>query len=505
MSDAYSYSTIFSDDPRTGALTPQQLDARRKIVAALATRNRPYPKTIGEGLAAFGEGLGEGIAQRRLEEREAQYMRSVNAQDRALSGMTSGQPATRYAPSTLSGPQVPPTVQDIDPLGTVIAPAPRAAADPEEAQPYQVASLGGDVSAPSTSRDEIVQALVGPQQQQPQQQPRPVLQPQQQPLQQQYLAQAPSQPPAAASTMIARPPTPPSYPEPTPMTEQERRIRQITDPYLAAKWKPVADDLEAKRKFEDARNVKMWETDLATFKQRSDPQYLQTLQKSQEEEAKRARELRKEQERGGVSQAVIDKSIEESAKRVAPLREASIGLNQVEDLLDRGMFHGTFSKVELALAKAKAAAGMAPDPRIAATEQFVSSIKPITAAARQALAGGANISDRDLQAAEAAAGGDITLTEQGMRSIMQSLRTIQLQTALHHQRLLGTAAGSDIGAERTLYGIHGLPMETILPRNHPAVRRLMENADNEHERGLFDKAFHTPGLAERIISRNRQR
>jgi len=33
----------------------------------------------------------------------------------------------------------------------------------------------------------------------------------------------------------------------------------------------------------------------------------------------------------------------------------------------------------------------------------------------------------------------------------------------------------------------------------------MENADNEHERGLFDKAFHTPGLAERIIVKNRGR
>ena len=59
MSDSYNF--LFSDDPRTGALTYPQLEARRKIAIALATRNRPYPKTIGEGLTALGEGLGEGM------------------------------------------------------------------------------------------------------------------------------------------------------------------------------------------------------------------------------------------------------------------------------------------------------------------------------------------------------------------------------------------------------------------------------------------------------------
>lgn len=72
MSDVYS--TIFAPDEATaakaGILTYPQLEARRRIAAALATRNRPYPKTIGEGLSALGEGLGEGMIMGDLQRAE---------------------------------------------------------------------------------------------------------------------------------------------------------------------------------------------------------------------------------------------------------------------------------------------------------------------------------------------------------------------------------------------------------------------------------------------------
>ena len=84
------YSSITSDDPRSGLLTASQLQARRQIAAALATRNRPYPKTIGEGLTAFGEGLGEGFYNRNLERAEA-AQRQIDAA--AMRGPT-GAPAT---------------------------------------------------------------------------------------------------------------------------------------------------------------------------------------------------------------------------------------------------------------------------------------------------------------------------------------------------------------------------------------------------------------------------
>ena len=290
------------------------------------------------------------------------------------------------------------------------------------------------------------------------------------------------------------------------MSPHEIRLRQAAgssaDPQIQGQLLPVIQQLEEQRKFEDARKVKQWEADLATYKSGQDPMHRAQLEKLQQERAAAERERIKLEARGGVPQSVIDKGVEASVKVAAPLREASVGINQIEDLLEKGMFTGTLGKVDLALAKVKQAAGGAVDPRVARTEQFTSSVKPIVAAARAALAGGANISDRDMQAAEQAAGGDITLSKEGLQSIMQSIRTVQLQTALHHQQTLSTAAVSP--AERTLYGLHGLPMEQIVPKNHPATQRLLQNADSEHERGLFDKAFHTPGLADRIIARNRR-
>ena len=97
MSDAYNF--IFSDDPRTGTLTASQLEARRKIAIALATRNRPYPKTIGEGLTALGEGIGEGMYNRDTMRAEAASQKYNEGISRDLSG---GTVAPRPAPGGAS-------------------------------------------------------------------------------------------------------------------------------------------------------------------------------------------------------------------------------------------------------------------------------------------------------------------------------------------------------------------------------------------------------------------
>jgi hypothetical protein len=92
------YTSITSDDPRSGLLTYPQLQARRAIAVALATRNRPYPKTIGEGLTALGEGLGEGYLNRNLDVAE----RAQQARDTAANSRLEGLPATPPAPGGAS-------------------------------------------------------------------------------------------------------------------------------------------------------------------------------------------------------------------------------------------------------------------------------------------------------------------------------------------------------------------------------------------------------------------
>jgi hypothetical protein len=92
------YSSIFSSDPSTGALTYPQLEARRRIAIALATRNRPYPKTIGEGLTALGEGLGEGYMNRGLERAEG----AQRARDTAATSLLMGGAPPAAAPGRVS-------------------------------------------------------------------------------------------------------------------------------------------------------------------------------------------------------------------------------------------------------------------------------------------------------------------------------------------------------------------------------------------------------------------
>ena len=130
MSDTYVPS-FFSDDPRSGALTYGQLEARRRIAAALATRNRAYPKTIGEGLSALGEGLGEGYAMRGLERaEEAQRDRDLQAGNVLTGGAPAAAPAA--VPQAAPGPvsAAPDTDPQVMALATEQASGPEANVSP---------------------------------------------------------------------------------------------------------------------------------------------------------------------------------------------------------------------------------------------------------------------------------------------------------------------------------------------------------------------------------------
>lgn len=132
MSDAYSIlPSIFSDDPRTGALTYDQLQARRKIALALATRNRPYPKTIGEGLTAFGEGLGEGFANDRLSKSEAVQTAGDAAALRPPSGAVPP-PAPSVAPAIPRAPVGRTSMEGDDATQSLAYAAPAEATDDKQ-------------------------------------------------------------------------------------------------------------------------------------------------------------------------------------------------------------------------------------------------------------------------------------------------------------------------------------------------------------------------------------
>ena len=111
MAEDYSIPSFFSGDEKTGFLTYPQLEARRKIAIALATRNRPYPKTIGEGLTALGEGLGEGMYNARTVRDETAYQKQSDAEVQRLTGQGATPAAPRAAPGGASLESADPAMQ----------------------------------------------------------------------------------------------------------------------------------------------------------------------------------------------------------------------------------------------------------------------------------------------------------------------------------------------------------------------------------------------------------
>src|SRR3954465_6594983 len=80
--------SIFGGD--TG-VTYEELKRRRAVAAALAERQRGYPKNVGEGLTYLGDSIGDILGERRVRGREA-------AQRAKEIGVVKGGPQPVYTP-----------------------------------------------------------------------------------------------------------------------------------------------------------------------------------------------------------------------------------------------------------------------------------------------------------------------------------------------------------------------------------------------------------------------
>ena len=96
----------------SGVPTYEELKRRRAIAVALASRQRGFPKTVGEGLTYLGESIGDTLADRRLTamEREAGLAGAANLA--ALRGASGYEPGT--APASPAAPR-PPTSPSVRP------------------------------------------------------------------------------------------------------------------------------------------------------------------------------------------------------------------------------------------------------------------------------------------------------------------------------------------------------------------------------------------------------
>jgi hypothetical protein len=227
-----------------------------------------------------------------------------------------------------------------------------------------------------------------------------------------------------------------------------------------------------------------------TWAARSNPQALEELKKTQLENRTR-------EQLGGLDQAELFKPIAKSAEETKTLPMAQTAIRNARQAATEGkMFTGTSGEIDLSLKKLLSGVGFPTDPRIPATEEFKAYIKPILAAARQSLVGGANISDSDMKIAEAAVGGNITLDRNSIVGILGSLERMNTAMAANHQRKVEALAGEDPQRQSVLFGTYGLPMENVVPRE---AIGLLKSQPSPEVMQQFDRKYHTPGLAQRIL------
>lgn len=65
--------SFFADSPSNSPLSYDQLQMRRKLAAVIAAQKQPYPKTIGEGIAAIGDAIGSNRTLAALDAQERAY------------------------------------------------------------------------------------------------------------------------------------------------------------------------------------------------------------------------------------------------------------------------------------------------------------------------------------------------------------------------------------------------------------------------------------------------
>jgi len=578
-------------------LTYEQLKRRQAVAAALAGQKRPFPKTLGEGMTALGESIGERLNENRLLAAEASHSKAAAAEKARLTpGLTPGglTPGAAVPPSIpprvganfgLGGGPAPPAApgpvaaadEGVDPLDRIAAllvdqeggaPAnPPLAAGPSVVQsglsrqyaalppttmsdaanevtptdirpapPTRVAgpSVPPDVLTPPVGAPGVPAAAPGPAPaiSGPLTPARPGAPPQAvEPLPAE-VAPRPVDPRFTRASSIPKPPSlPPITPYETRAYELMQNPRFQGDPGMADYAQKLLTYGQGLRKAQYDRDVEVYKGELARYEKEAlaEQEYSrnypklqqdiaaqrQTMQGTQLENQKKAAEIAQQQssqrvseQLGGLTpQQYIADVIKPSAAEVKNLPAAAATVATAKEMIGKGIFHGASANLELSKARLFAAVLGASDPRIANTQTFQTSMVPLIASMRQAIAGNANISDKDVALAERMAGGDITLDRRTIERVLETAERANVFNAVQHQKKLARFGGGDPNRIDAAYTPFGLPMERLVPPS--AVERLRRSVEAargdpakvQAELLEFNQDFATPGLAEKLLTR----
>src|SRR5262245_44318706 len=142
--------SFFFTNPSGEGLSYEQLKQRRAVAAALASRSRPYPTTIGQGLASAGESISNAMYEKQTEAFEAKQ-RALNRA--ALAPLPTAPPAV-----------APPTPHPAGASLTTDQPDQTAAADltrDDLVAPAMVAGVGTTApEQPASARADLVEPVM---------------------------------------------------------------------------------------------------------------------------------------------------------------------------------------------------------------------------------------------------------------------------------------------------------------------------------------------------------
>jgi len=516
-------------DPLLGAgffspnMSLEEIKRRRAIAGALASRRRDFPKTVGEGMTYFGESLADALETIQVGRGEKAY----NAKREAdFPGATPAAvpPVAASEPPPVTVPPVASTGRPSPAPPAPVGPMARAnitqtlAGPPPPQSPLMTANAALTTGAPPVAGpDGATFAEEGP---------NPPIVSNIRPMQ---VAQAggvgtvpgPLAPPVpgpvppggirptdpAASAPTGRPPEPNmDQPGATERALLLYKQKYRNDPEAVQKAEDAIAPYKQKREQDYAERRKEWELKYGAVLQEEAKERERAYNRPKTElelldaQRKSARDQYIQGRFGTLGTEHFGKKLDESQKAVENLPASNLAIQNVKTVLPQ-MMTGSLAEQEMAVGKFLHSVGFPLKPGIVPTEQFKSYIAPILSQMRTAVVGSGPQSEKELAALQQAVGSDIKLEPGSIKGIVETMEKLNLQAALAHQKRLLTFAGNDENDRRMVMNWYSLPMEDLVPKG--AIEILRRGRDNPAVRAEFDKEFHTPGLAERVLERGR--
>jgi len=303
-------------------------------------------------------------------------------------------------------------------------------------------------------------------------------------------------------------PAKPYLPEPAPINPWETKGYELlrkypNDPNVKTQAELWIKHGEGLRKAEDTRRAEIYRADITSYEaarrasfEQNDPTKILERQRIAAEVDKLAEEKKHKAEWGNVSPALIEADLKNSIENTKNIPASINAISLARENLEKGMFTGILAGPKLWAAKAYAEATGQPNPKITATEHFMTNVMPLVAQARVSLVGTNNISNQDIKDAKEAAGGRIQLEPDTIRTVLKVAEGQMLQQALQHNKKVLTYAGNEPNALQKAQGLL-VPMDQIVPQ--AAVEKLKANVNNPQAIKDFDEQFMYPGLANIVL------